>query len=255
MLDLLLRLGLDPREARFYLAILQSGRCSIATAAKRSGVSRTSGYDLLRKLESHGLVSTIEVGASGKPGERGRIDLVATDPAFLLRQWEQRGRLLDELLPQLKAMFSASTTRPRVRYLEGFGGIREALFETLDWPSPLAGIFSISDLLVAPGSDAVAEYVRERRKRGLELRVVRSADHDIPGEWETDPDEFRIARHSPASYSFTMTTVIGPNIVSVMSSRRENFAMTIESAEYAEQQRNLFEILWEASTPAGGGTN
>ncbi|WP_228118053.1 hypothetical protein [Rhodococcus erythropolis] len=46
-----------------------------------------------------------------------------------------------------------------------------------------------------------------------------------------------------------MTTIIGASAVAVMSSKQENFAMTIESAEYAEQQQNLFEALWEVSSP------
>jgi hypothetical protein len=33
----------------------------------------------------------------------------------------------------------------------------------------------------------------------------------------------------------------------MLSSTRENFALVIESAEYAEMQRNLFEVLWSAS--------
>jgi len=41
--------------------------------------------------------------------------------------------------------------------------------------------------------------------------------------------------------------IIGPNAVAMLSSTRENFALVIESAEYAEMQRNLFEGLWSAS--------
>ncbi|MGV9866717.1 TrmB family transcriptional regulator [Rhodococcus koreensis] len=249
MLDLLQRIGLDSREARFYLAVLESGRCSITEAARRAGVSRTSGYDLLRKLERYGLISAVELGPSGKPGDRSRAELVANDPSSLVRDWEHRGRVLDELLPQLRAMHAGSHARPRVRYLEGVAGITKAIFETLDWPSPLSGIFSMSDLLVTPGPDAMQEYITERSKRGIELRVVRSSGHDLRGEWPTDEASLRIARHAPESYSFTMTTIIGPDIVAVMSSRRESFAMMIESHEYAEQQQNLFEILWSVSSP------
>jgi hypothetical protein len=33
----------------------------------------------------------------------------------------------------------------------------------------------------------------------------------------------------------------------MISSRQENFALVIESSEYAEMQGNLFEVLWSVS--------
>ena len=45
-----------------------------------------------------------------------------------------------------------------------------------------------------------------------------------------------------------MTMIIGQDEVAVMSSRRENFAMMIESAEYAQMQAHLFEVLWSVSS-------
>lgn len=247
--DLLQKLGLSAKESRFYLAVLGRGRCSIADAARRAGVNRTSGYDILRRLEESGLVTTVEIGPSGKPGDRGRVDLVATDPVHLMRTLDQQRRVLDELVPQLRAMHASNALRPRVRYFEGAAGIRQALFDTLNWAGPLSGIFSMGDLLTVPGDDALKDYISGRKEKGLELRVVRSAEFDIPGQWPSTSQDLRSARHSPPSYSFTMTTIIGADTVAVMSSKRENFAMTIESAEYAQQQQNLFEVLWQVSSP------
>jgi hypothetical protein len=46
-----------------------------------------------------------------------------------------------------------------------------------------------------------------------------------------------------------MTSYIYDNKVAIISSRREDFAMTMESEEFATMQRNLFEVFW-ASCPA-----
>lgn len=94
-----------------------------------------------------------------------------------------------------------------------------------------------------------AEYIDGRRQRDLELRVVRSLLKESTLDWPTDPTDFRVVRLAPDPYVFTMTTLIGERTVSTLSSRVENFAMVIESQEYAEQRRYLFEILWQASTP------
>jgi len=84
-------------------------------------------------------------------------------------------------------MHAKGGAAPRSRNFDGAGGIRTALFETLEWPSPPRDVLSMRDLIIGPGA------------------------------------------------------------VAMLSSTRENFALVIESAEYAEMQRNLFEVLWSAS--------
>lgn len=41
-----------------------------------------------------------------------------------------------------------------------------------------------------------------------------------------------------------MSTIIGDVSAAMISSRRENFALVVESLEYVEMQRNLHEVLW-----------
>ena len=135
-----------------------------------------------------------------------------------------------------------------MRYLEGPTGIRAALFETLEWPSPLLGIFSMKDLFRVPGEGALEDYIQGRRERELMLKVVRSPERDRPDQWPTSSADFREARYAPPDCVFTMTTIIGQDSVAVISSRREQFAMMIDSVEYAETQRSLFHVLWQTSS-------
>lgn len=239
--------GLEPREARFYLAVLDMRRPTVAEAAERADVSRTNAYDITKRLVRRGLISTTEVGPTGKPAGRGRSVLTANDPAHLIEEWTARKEVLDNLVPKLRAMRAKGGSQPRVRYLEGSAGIRSALFETLDWPSPLRGILSMKDLLSVPGRSAMNEYIQARRDRELWLRVVRSPERDYERGWPTSQKDYRESRYAPAEYLFTMTMIIGVDEVAVMSSRRENFAMMIESVEYAQMQANLFEVLWSSS--------
>lgn len=250
MWERLVEAGLDPKDARFYLAVLNGGRVTIAEAARRTGVSRTNGYDITRRLRERGLISTIESDPSEAAGNRSHSQLVANDPRQLLEEWAERRRVLDDLVPQLRALHASGRSRPRVRYLEGAAGIRSALFETLEWSSPIRGILSMRDLMGVPGEDAMTEYVAGRRQRGLALKVIRTRQHDWPGGWPTSSLDFREVRHAPEEYEFTMTTIIGAEQVVTMSSATEQFAMLIESREYAQTQRNLFDALWTMSKPA-----
>lgn len=246
----LAELGLDDREARFYVAVLSLGRASVTKAANEARVTRTSGYDLARRLIERGLIQSVGFGEEGRREDGTRTELVAVDPGDLFLEVEQRRALLDDLVPQLRAVQSTTHSRPRVRYLEGSTGIRSALFETLEWPSPLRGIFSMKDLFRVPGEDALDDYVAGRRERGLHLHVVRSAERDRADGWPSSADDFREVRYAPRGHVFTMTTIIGEESVAVISSRREQFAMMIDSAEYATTQRLLFDVLWDAGSGA-----
>ncbi|GAA5056442.1 hypothetical protein GCM10023259_039300 [Thermocatellispora tengchongensis] len=246
----LVEAGLDPKDAHFYLAVLRRGRATVAEAAREANVSRTSGYDIARRLQARGLVSRVESDPGESEDLRTRSHLVAGDPVQLQEEWAMRRRVLDDLVPQLRALFSASRARPKVRYLEGAQGIRTALFETLEWDSPIRGILSMRDLMTVPGESAMADYIAGRRERELVLKVIRTRDHDWPGGWLTSARDYRVVKHAPTEYEFTMTSVIGSREVVTLSSARETFAMVIESEEYAEMQRNFFEVLWRVSTDA-----
>lgn len=245
----LVEAGLDPKEAKFYLAVLTMDAPTVAQAAEAADVSRTNAYDIAKRLAHRGLVSLTEADPVGTDTRRGRTVLRAADPQRLLDEWHQRRHALEGLVPQLRAMHAKGGAAPRVRYLEGAGGIRTALFETLDWPSPLRGILSMRDLLTVPGSSAMSEYIDARRDRSLWLNVVRSPEKDYAHGWPSSEVDLRRTRHAPSHYIFTMTTIVGERAVVMISSKQENFALIIESSEYAETQGNLFDALWSVSRP------
>ncbi|QVQ51730.1 hypothetical protein J4H86_23645 [Spiractinospora alimapuensis] len=249
MLEELEQIGLDRKEAAFYLAVLNLDRPTVAEAAEHANLTRTNGYDIAKRLTRRGFVSSAETADGERRQGRTRTVLTPNDPQVLIDEWHHRKRALDEILPRLQAMRAKVGAHPRVRYLEGASGIRKALFETLDWPSPIQGILSMRDLLAVPGEAAMREYIAGRRERGLWLQVVRSPEKDLADRWHSSRYDLRETRYAPEGRIFTMTMVIGPQTVAALSSRGENFAMMIESREYVEMQRHLFEVLWNASTP------
>ncbi|GAA3725740.1 sugar-specific transcriptional regulator TrmB [Spinactinospora alkalitolerans] len=249
MLEELEQIGLDPKEARFYLAVLNLDRPTVAEAAQSADLTRTNGYDIAKRLARRGFITVTETGDRAGGGRRTRTVLTANDPQVLLDEWQQRKRALDALMPRLQAMRAKSSAHPRARYLEGASGIRRALFETLDWSNPLLGILSMRDLFTVPGHRAMEEYIAGRRERGLWLKVVRSPEKDLADDWHSSAVDLRETRFAPPGMVFTMTMIIGERTVAALSSRGENFAMMIESQEYADTQRNLFEVLWHTSQP------
>lgn len=238
------RFGIEGAEARFYLAALEMGQAPVGQIARRAGVSRTNGYDLLARLARRGLLSQVARGT------RKRQVVVAEDPGRLGRMLDEQQRALAALLPELRTLHSRSPVRPRVRFYEGIEGIKTVLNDTLTCRSrQLLGILSMGDLFQAPGRRFMEDYVRRRIRAGVALKVLRSRAKDVGNIWPTRDADLRELRYTPPPLAFTMTTYIYDETVSIISSRRENFGMTIESQELAELQRNLFMVLWQASDP------
>lgn len=237
--EILVQIGLHETEAKFYLAALELGQASVRDIAAKAGISRTNAYDVFSRLLEQGLV--MQLGAA-----TNKTMLVAAEPPDrIIELLDTRRRKLDGLLPELRSLHNRSSGKPRVRFYQGLDGIKHVLDDTLTADDKnLLGILSMRDLFEVPGRAWMDKFVERRIEAGVFLRVIRSPVKDIPNVWPQSAADLREVRFASADFVFTMTSYIYDDKVAIISSRRENFAMTIESEEFAVMQRNLFEVLW-----------
>jgi sugar-specific transcriptional regulator TrmB len=242
--QVLAQIGLQETEAKFYLAALELGEAPVRDIAAKAGISRTNAYDVFARLLEQKLVT--QVGGAGN-----KIMLVAAEPPVQLTELlDARRRRLDMLLPELMSLHNRSSGKPRVRFHQGLEGIQLVLDDTLSARDKnLLGILSMRDLYEVPGRAWMDDLVRRRIEAGVFLRVIRSPIKDIANVWPQSATDLRDVRFASPDFVFTMTSYIYDNKVAIISSRRENFAMTIESEEFAMMQRNLFEVFWASCPP------
>lgn len=235
-------LGLSQRQQLVYLALLTLGRASVQSIAAHADVERTSLYQVLQSLERLGLVGQQIVG-------KKRL-FVAQDPEQLRTLLGRKQAALSEVLPEIKALWTASDVRPRVRYYEGIEGMRTVIDDTLTAPDgQLQGILSTEDLFATVGQRWMDKYVQRRIKAGIHLRVLRSPQKEVGEQWPTSQRDKRALRYTPDGMVFSMTMYVYGTKVALLSTRQENFGMLIESDEFATHQRNLFQALWQISRP------
>lgn len=238
-------IGLHETEVRFYLAALELGQAPMRDIARKAGISRTNAYDVFSRLLEQRLVNEIP-----QAGDRSML-IMAESPTRALEIVEERRKKLEAVMPELMSLHNRTPEKPKVRYFQGSDGIKAVLDETITCRSKtLLGILSMSDLYEVPGRAWMDDNVRRRIEAGVTLRVLRSATRDLHKFWSDNPADLRILRYAPENFSFSMTTYIYDDTVALISSRKENFAMTIESAEFAAMQTGLFETLWAASRSA-----
>jgi len=237
-------IGIEGTEARFYLAALERGQARVRQIAGKAGIGRTNAYDVLARLVHRGLVTQVPRG-----GDR-KSYVVAEDPSRLVRMLDEQRQSVDAVLPELRSIHNASTVKPRVRFYEGVEGIKHVLDDTLTCRSKrLLGMLSMGDLFNVPGRGAMQDYVQRRIRARVALKVLRSREKDVGDIWPTRREDLRELRYTPSGIVFDMTMYIYDETVSIISSRRENFGMTIQSSELARMQEHLFMVLWQASIP------
>jgi sugar-specific transcriptional regulator TrmB len=163
--------GLDPSEAKVYLALLELGPSTVSEITRKAAITRTLGYHVIQKLSWHGLVDK----TSGE-GKRARYS--AEHPRRFVQfvegkraSWDKKAQNAEQLLPELVSVFKHAE-KPTVRYQDGPEGIMALFQETLETQTD---ILVISDVEVWSSSLYTTwgmAYIRERMRRKIKARIL-----------------------------------------------------------------------------------
>ena len=88
-------LGLEDKEIKIYLALLEIGEATVLNISRKSKVNRASIYYILEKMKKKGLVTHVE--------KSGKETFAATEPALLLNQQKSKVQNLKSIIPDLSA--------------------------------------------------------------------------------------------------------------------------------------------------------
>src|SRR4030042_5992747 len=159
------QLGLSEKEAKVYLAVLELGEANIQQIAQKSGVKRTTAYDIINSLKEKRLLTEITKGK--------KAFFSAEDPRKLERQLDEKKETLKKILPELLSITNLLDTKPHIKFYEGNDGIKEVYKDTLDYPD--------QELLAWVSQEAVVGfdvewldkyYVSKRLEKKIWVRVI-----------------------------------------------------------------------------------
>jgi len=233
--------GLTPNQIDIYLATLELGEAKAQDIAKKAKILRTTTYEVLEQLKEMGLIS--------QSNRKGVRFYMAEPPKKLDQLLDSKKRSIRDILPELESIYNIGEFKPKIRYYEGLEGLKSVYEDTLSVSNKrLYGILSMEDLFETVGEAYMNDYVERRIKTGVHLQVIRSKSKEVRPIWHGVPQEFRSLRYAPEGSIFPLTMYIYDNKVTLLSSKRENFGLIIESKEYMQTQKALFDVLWSVST-------
>lgn len=246
-MDALLRkFGFSEKESQFYVACLELGVPSAAaTIARRAHLNRTTAYDVLQSLKEKGLV------IMHKKGGVQNYEALAPEKLekYLLEQSEKFKRLADEaqtIIPQLKARYHSSPSRPRISFYEGDEGLIRVYEETLTSTEEIRAYASDQ-----ANQDAIPAYFPAYYERRTAKNIpIRAIFPDTPKDRERharDADELRTSIVVPKSVmDFSPEVNIFDNKI-MIADWKNKLGIIIESSEIATVFKQSFELAWEAA--------
>jgi len=238
LLEPIRNMGLDEKEARIYLTLLQLKKATAYYVALKSGLKRTTTYATLDTLVDKGFVLKI-------PDEKKAL-YMAKSPNECVFSMQQKINSVKEILPSLLAIQKKDEDTTRVSYYQGIEGIKEVYNDTLKYRGELVG-FGSEDIPSLLGDDWTKKYLSDRVKNKIPVRAVFSRSNYMEKELVARDNEqlreTRLVEKNELPFSIEID-IYGDSKVSLISGK-EVMATIIESKEIHDALKSIFEFVWK----------
>lgn len=250
--DILTEIGLDTKEAKVYLRLLQTGPTRASTLAYQLKHPRTTVHNILLRLEDEKLVT------KAKDKNTYIFSAIHPDNLISLLQIKKKenaskfdGMIKDvkQYMPELLGMMKDKATLPNVRFFQGKSAIREVLYDTLTSKTELKGLTNV-DAMFEHAQNINDEYVAEREKTSVKKRGIIL---DTPFARRMH----KMREYSPKSYlaqkwinhelyPFSLETNIYDGKVSYITYVEDDFVgVIIENQHIYQMHESVWNLLWD----------
>lgn len=231
-------IGLSSSEISVYLLLLEEGLLTPPQIAKGTGIARPHVYPALQSLEVQRLVSIHNTGK--------RKMYAANDPESLFQSLEDKRRRVQQLLPDLRALYASSTNKPTVHFYDGFEQIKEIYYQTLH-AQKVYGIGSTKQL-----SD-IDPHFYERWLLEVQKKNIVFYDILSHASGETAAPKMKQilrglydSKLLPATYSDTPTDIlIWDDTIALITLQEPIFGTVLKNPLLAKTFTVLFNVLWQ----------
>lgn len=238
--------GLDEKQSKTYLALLQTGPTSILEISKKSGINRSMLYEVMDSL--------ITLGLAYKSVRGKKIRFVAREPEVLQSLLASKLEKFENLLPDLKTPVTSGSSTPAVTLHEGLTGIKQVYLGAIQSKEKklyafvgLESLLSKTNVLEKFWDE---EFKNERKKRNVFGQLI-VPDNTAGRKFQTkDNQNFRESRLVNANlYNFPAEVLMYDDVVAFISyMQHEEYAAEIKSPAIAETLKMAWRFMWEAST-------
>lgn len=233
--------GLSANESAVYLGLLEIGKGSVLEISRASKVERTNAYRILQKLLAIPLIQTFK--------EENKTKWAALHPRYLLEHVQKRRRVVQELFPELEALYNLNQDKPKLSYFEGMEALGDLTALIVRETKARSELLSFSAPGAASGyysNKRFLELASERIKKQITSKILIPTIEDIPS-YKIGMD-FKNWRHvklvSQDKFPFKATINIWNNKVALLTVKSHPIGVVIESKDISDTLRAIFELVW-----------
>lgn len=240
LIEVLEKAGLNSKEAKVYLSLVQAGQAQVSKIAEISKINRITTYDILDKLKKRGLVSSFVKNKIGY--------FNATKPELLVADFEKRANDLKNALPKFKEIMGEDFGT-KIRHLEGLDGVKSIYSESLtvsgDSGSEILSIIN-NDKIFELWPEFEKEYLKKKAKKQIFSRIVSVDLRETQLIKADDGRLYQETRLIPKGFRFSGSNIlIFKGKAAIISLGEEVNGVVFESPLIVQSILSIFEMLWQ----------
>lgn len=233
--NILKNYGLTQKQAKIYLACLELGSGSVYKIGQKSGLPRSTCYEVLDNLKNIGLVTTFR--------KKNIQYFNAEDPRALIDKSQNQINLIENALPFFRSRYGNNKSTPSVRLYSGKEQIDLVLNEILNEADRLYAVSSADDLFKE--LDFFPEFVKRRVSKKIPIQVILKKSPKAKQRQLIGQQELREVRIMPDQFEFQAMMYLWRDKTALLSLTGNLMALVIESKEINQLNQVMFNYMWQ----------
>lgn len=240
----LTQLGLSPKAARTYLALLELGPSSIMAIAKKAGLNRTTLYDIIPSLITEGLISRV----INSKTEKYEAESPERLPLLLERKIQQlqlqmgNAKNLATKLGYLA--FTGKEAKPKVTLFEGEDGVKKMYEDSLLCKTYIRS-FLAPEALKSFDDEFADSYFERRTKKGIQIKGIINDSPEARDYLQHEKELLREIHLVPTEAMDIKPEVYVYDDKVAFYSLKESYGVLIQSKDIAEAIAKLYDLAWD----------
>lgn len=249
--NILSKLDLNEEESRIYLSLLEYGGDTAGNIAKKTGIKRTTLYNVLQKMTGKGVIKrTLKYGVRYFSAENPETLYTQFSKKIIDLQHAQSD--FHAVLPQLNNLAKDKNFRPKIEIFDGIHAVQNIMQDVLLYRDlEIYNLWPIKTMIDMLSPEYFEWHNIQRIQNNIFINVIWPDDqvvdiktHPYMGQGKEHLREIRVI---DGKITGQMGYWIYGNKIMFLASHREAFGFIIESADMAQLQKDQWKTLWDKS--------
>ena len=230
--------GLHRSEITVYLYLLEQGLSSPPQIAKGTKIARTNCYNILKSLKEKDLIEE-------QQKNKHKVYL-ACDPDAILESLERKKRAVEQILPDLRGIFTVQKNKPKIRFYDGLEQLKKLYEETLSAKKIMAigSVKKLNDIL----PEFFVWYAKQLKKHqvafyDLQAETSRTVSSQIQQKYQGEL--YTVKFFPPNNPDISTDMLIWDDNIALLTLEEPYFGTIITNAAISKTFNTIFETMWQ----------